>query len=264
MFTLRHDPTGSFTITHVDFLGTMSDREVELDAIRRTYAEYARSGRTMLWTSANPGNRRIKAERDAALVHAVADSLPTSGTVLDLGCGTGELAGIVRQQRPDVRWTGLDLIRESIAVAEQTLPWASWIAGSADRIPLATASIDVAIAETLFSSLPSFGLERDVASEIERVVKPGGWLVWYDIRRSNPRNAAVHGVGTERIDRLFPEWSVDLRTITLLPPLARRLGRFANALYRPLGTIPGLRTHFIGRLGRPISSGGLDRGVPRH
>ncbi len=61
-------------------------------------------------------------------------------------------------------------------------------------VPLDDASVDVVVARVLFSSLPSARLEAAVAAEIGRLLRPGGWLVWLDIRYSNPANPSVHGV----------------------------------------------------------------------
>jgi hypothetical protein len=109
----------------------------------------------------------------------------------------------------------------------------------------------VVVASTLFSSLPSPGFEIAVAAEIDRVLKPGGWLIWYDLRYPNPWNRAVHGVSRTALSRLFPYWSHELHTVTLLPPVARRLGRLTPLLYPALHAIPPLRSHIIGRLQRP-------------
>ncbi|MCA1570295.1 MAG: hypothetical protein LC798_08260 [Chloroflexi bacterium] len=56
----------------------------------------------------------------------------------------------------------------------------------------------------LFSSLPSRDLEVAAANEVARVLAPGGWLIWYDLRYDNPTNPAVHGIGRSGLRRLFP------------------------------------------------------------
>jgi hypothetical protein len=101
------------------------------------------------------------------------------------------------------------------------------------------------------SSLPNDEMERDAAREIARVTRPGGWLVWFDLRYDNPWNAAVHGIDAKRLATLFPGWPQELRSSTVLPPLARRLGRSTPVLYPILELIPPLRSHLIGRLRCP-------------
>lgn len=50
-----------------------------------------------------------------------AHSLPASPRVLDLGCGTGDLALLARQEYPDAQLTLLDLAPNMLAVARQRL-----------------------------------------------------------------------------------------------------------------------------------------------
>ena len=229
------------------------DRERDLAAIRATYARYQRDDRGRIWDPRNAGFARILRDRDRALVDLLRDSLPTEGgAVLDLGSGDGRLAEVARAANlPLASWTGADLDPGAVAVAESAIPWASWVEASADRLPFADGSFDVIVASTLFSSLPSRTLEEAVAREVTRVLRADGWLVWYDLRFDNPFNRAVHGIGARRFADLFPGWRTEVRSVTLLPPLARRLGRATSLLYGPLERIPLLRSHLLGRLRRP-------------
>jgi ubiquinone/menaquinone biosynthesis C-methylase UbiE len=128
---------------------------------------------------------------------------------------------------------------------------ATFRVGSADRLEDDDGSFDILTAITLFSSLPGADLEVAVAREAGRVLRPGGHLVWYDIRYRNPWNKAVHGVSKARLATLFPGWQVQLRSTTVLPPVARRLGRATPVLYPALQAIPPFRSHLVGRLTRP-------------
>ena len=118
-------------------------------------------------------------------------------------------------------------------------------------MPFPDDAFDVAIATTLFSSLPSRDLEERVATEIGRVLRPGGWLVWYDLRFDNPSNRAVHGVNTRRLEALFRDWPSEMRSISVVPPVARHLGRLTPVAYPLLHAIPSMRSHLIGRLRCP-------------
>lgn len=222
-----------------------------LDQIRRTYGDYRDQGRSRLWDTKNPGYARMVRDRDRALLDVIRRSLPAGGAVLDVGCGSGDMADLVRAGIGEVAWTGVDLLPERIAEARRSRPWANWIEASADHLPLEDASFDMALAATLFSSLPTPELEHAVASEIGRVLRPNGWLIWYDLRYANPRNAAVHGIKQPTLQRLFPGWRQELVSITLVPPLARRLGSTTPLTYPLLLKVPFLRSHLIGRLRRP-------------
>ncbi len=182
----------------------------------------------------------------------MADSLPVDGRVLDLGSGDGRFAVVARDAGLRVgSWLGVDLDPLAISRASELAPFATFVEASADRLPLDDASVDVVVASTMFSSLPSPALEVAIAGEIARVLVPRGSLVWYDLRYDNPFNSAVHGIQTTRLAELFPGWSREVRSITLLPPLDRRLGPTTTVTYPLLELAPFLRSHLIGRLERP-------------
>jgi SAM-dependent methyltransferase len=228
------------------------ERAIVLDQIRRTYAEYRSDGRARIWSERNPGYRRLLAERDRALTALIrSDELPAGSRLLDVGCGEGGLAALVGVACPGVEVIGIDLLPDRIEIARQRFPDATFIVGSADDIPIRSASIDVAAALTLFSSIPSPALERLIAEELNRVVRPGGSVLWYDLRHGNPWNKAVHGVSAGRLNQLFPNWTIDVRPISLMPPLARHLGRLTPVLYPVLDRVRPLRSHLVGQLTRP-------------
>jgi SAM-dependent methyltransferase/GT2 family glycosyltransferase len=227
-------------------------RDAELQRIRNTYQRYDSEDRARLWDPRNRGYARMIADRELRLVGLLREGLPpTGGAVLDLGCGTGELAESARAGGIGVTWTGVDLREEMVRQAAAAYPWATFVEASADALPFADGSFDVVIASTLFSSLPSPALEHAAAAEVTRILRPGGWMVWYDLRYDNPRNPAVHGLSEERLRRLFPGWDAELTPMTLLPPLARRLGPATSLLYPLLDALPPLRSHLVGRLRRP-------------
>ena len=231
------------------------DRSADLETIKAAYAQYDTAGRARLWDDRNPGYGMLVADLRRRLLAFIGASLSRDvpSRVLDLGCGTGDLFREVASLGLPLDWQGVDLRPEVVADAEASYPGAVFHVASADQVPLPAASCDVVIAQVLFSSLPSPQLELGVASEVSRLLKPGGWLVWMDIRYSNPANAAVHGISAARLSSLFPSWKADLASVGLIPPVARRLGPAAGILYPLLSTVPALRSHLVGRLRRPGS-----------
>jgi SAM-dependent methyltransferase len=222
------------------------------ERIRETYRGYEAAGRDRIWDPRNPGFARLSRDRDLAIRDLLARSLPgDGGTMLDVGCGDGTLVGEVGRRWPDIVATGLDLQAERIEEARVSVPEATFVVGSADALPFEDAAFDVVTAITLMSSLPTDRMEIDAAREVARVTRPGGWLIWFDLRYDNPNNPAVHGITTQRLSMLFPGWQQELRTSTLIPPIARRLGRTTPVLYPVLEAIPLLRSHLIGRLRCP-------------
>jgi hypothetical protein len=88
----------------------------------------------------------------------------------------------------------------------------------------------------------------NIVSEINRVLAPGGAIVWYDFRMNNPFNRNVRGMTRRKIQSLFSGFGMTWEAISLLPPLARRLGHLTGRLYVPLSSLPFLRTHLLGLL----------------
>ncbi len=223
------------------------------DEIRATYERYAATGRAHLWDPSNRGYARLSDERDRAILELIARSLPAGRPpdILDVGCGDGSLVATIVSRWPDVDASGIDLLPDRIDRALSRQVHARFAVASADALPFPDASLDVVVAVTLFSSIPSDAMEAAVAGEIRRVLRPGGWLVWYDLRFGNPGNPAVHGVSARRLSRLFPSWPKELRSLTVAPPLARRLGRLTPVVYPLLHVIPPVRSHLVGRLQCP-------------
>ena len=75
-----------------------------------------------------------------------------------------------------------------------------------------------------------------------RVLRPGGVMLWYDYHVDNPRNADVRGVTEARDARAVSRCRLDLRRVTLAPPLARALAPHSRLACQLLEAIPFLRT----------------------
>jgi len=93
------------------------------------------------------------------------------GSVLDVGCGTGRLLRKARELWPAAGLTGVDPTQGMIDVARRLTPEATFLAASAEPLPLPDASVDVAI------TTMSFHHWKDRAAgvrEIARVLRPGG------------------------------------------------------------------------------------------
>jgi ubiquinone/menaquinone biosynthesis C-methylase UbiE len=133
---------------------------------------------------------------------ALLDLLPLGpeAEVLDLGAGTGKLTRVlVARYRRVVAVEPLDGMR---AILEQVVPGAESLAGSAETIPVADASVDAVFAAQAFHW---FDHDRAIP-EIARVLRPGGVLALVsngpDESRPNPLPAAyleyLHALRLER------------------------------------------------------------------
>lgn len=104
---------------------------------------------------------------------SVTASLMPGERVLDLGCGAG-LDSLIAAERVgrDGRVVGIDFSADMLARAAATgAEHVSWCRASAEELPLADGSADVALVNGLFNLNP--GRSR-IMAELARVVRPGG------------------------------------------------------------------------------------------
>jgi ubiquinone/menaquinone biosynthesis C-methylase UbiE len=122
-------------------------------------------------------------------------------TLLDVGCGTGRFLRQVRLTYPAMQLKGLDLSAPYLDEARRQLKGlrgADLIEAPAERMPLASESVDVVTSVFLFHELPP-EVRRAVAAEMARVLKPGGLLVFLDSLQMGDRP------GWDGLIEAFPE-----------------------------------------------------------
>lgn len=109
------------------------------------------------------------------------DSGAAGVTLLDLGCGTGNMLSLVREAFPALSLSGLDLSDAYLSRAKRNLrnANATWHAAAAENIPVPDGSVDLVTAVYLFHELPR-KVRAQVLSEVARVLKPGGRFVLVD------------------------------------------------------------------------------------
>lgn len=137
-------------------------------------------------------------------------------TVLDVGCGTGNLtAALLARLSPAGRVVAVDISPAMVAVARRKIddPRVRWHIGDVLQLPLTEASVDRVLC---YSVWPHFEDGAAVAVELARVLRPRGSLhVWHLIPRA--RVNAIHGSAGEavRLDLLAPgeDLAMQLRSL---------------------------------------------------
>ena len=120
--------------------------------------------------------------------------------------------------------------------------------GSAEQLPYPDRQFDVVIASTVFSSILDGDLAQAIAAEMSRVITEDGVILCYDTRYPNPSNPHTRAIGIRQLRQLFPWAIVRATSVTLLPPLARRLGGLTHIGFGSLHAFPPLRSHYLAEL----------------
>lgn len=220
------------------------------DRAARLRDAYRRRGPVEANLVGNPGQVAIVRERDAVVVDLLASVEPPVRALLDLGCGDGAVLAMLAERLHLDRAVGVDLLPERVERAHAARPHLDVRVADGTALPFADASFDAVLAMTVFSSVPG-SIREAMAREIARLVRPGGWFAWYDMRTRNPANPDVRPFRAAEVARLFPGWEIRRRSLTLAPPVARRLGRLSPMAYPLLAAVPALRTHEAGTARRP-------------
>ncbi|HVJ81010.1 MAG TPA: class I SAM-dependent methyltransferase, partial [Planctomycetia bacterium] len=107
-----------------------------------------------------------------------------NAAILDVGCGTGQLAEEILQWFPKVKVRGLDLSVKMIEMAEVRCAEfgerAEFCVGDSEKLPWTGGRFDVVICTHSFHHYPN---QAAVLAEFARVLKPDGELMLVDADR---------------------------------------------------------------------------------
>lgn len=111
--------------------------------------------------------------------------------VVDVGCGSGGfLRQLVDWGADPTRLVGTEYQPERIALARlRSAPGLRWHLGDLDFAP--DGSFELAVANTVFSSILDQRARARLAAAMWRCVMPGGWCMVFDLRYNNPCNAQI-------------------------------------------------------------------------
>lgn len=221
----------------------------DLDRLRIEYADReVRLADSDIYSPFNIGHQFISQQRQRAAL----DMLRNQGirtlkglTIFELGCGKGGILQEYMSYGADPRQLhGADLLLDRVSEAHHRLPGLSLSCADGQYLPYPTASFDLVLQYTVFSSILDTDVKTNLARELVRIVRPGGLILWYDFWL-NPTNKQTKGIAPAEIRQLFGECDYRFKRITLAPPIARRLALVSWILCEYLEKLKLFNTHYL-------------------
>jgi ubiquinone/menaquinone biosynthesis C-methylase UbiE len=165
--------------------------------------------------------------------------------LLEIGWGSGRiLQEFLNFGMPSRNLYGLDLLMNRLSQAHEQLPVSQLVNADAQVIPFRSGSFDVVTQYTALSSILDSVIRERVAAGMLRILKPGGFIIWYDFWL-NPANPQTHGIRPAEIRSMFPGCRLQFQKITLAPPLARRLVPISWAAAFFLESLRIFNSHYL-------------------
>jgi ubiquinone/menaquinone biosynthesis C-methylase UbiE len=148
--------------------------------------------------------------------------------VLDLACGTGVAALLVKQRYPRCDVTGLDVDARILETARRRLAKAGvsavdLVCAPAERTGLEAASFDTVISTLAFHHLPPRS-KGDAAGEVARLLRVGGTFLLVDLQ---PRTRTVPTLTEQQATS--PKWAFPSKTADELRQVFSRAGLDVHA-----------------------------------
>jgi phosphoadenosine phosphosulfate reductase len=109
---------------------------------------------------------------------------PRFARVLDVGCGFGETARLMAQQRPGLDFVLLNVVQEQLDRAPESF---ERVCGNAHDLPFPDASFDALMFNAALCNMDA----RVALAEAARVLKPSGVLFLNELLRNDGDNAAL-------------------------------------------------------------------------
>ncbi|MDI9566725.1 MAG: class I SAM-dependent methyltransferase [Brevefilum fermentans] len=165
--------------------------------------------------------------------------------ILEIGCGRGGvMLGFLRYGATASNLSGIDILLDRVVLAKQTLPESKISCADGQFLPYESAQFDILLQFTAFSSILDPQIKRNMASEMLRVLKPDGVILWYDFWW-NPTNPQTAGIKPKEIKILFSNCVFKLHKITLAPPIARLIVPISWALAVILESLKVFNSHYL-------------------
>jgi ubiquinone/menaquinone biosynthesis C-methylase UbiE len=253
--------------------------EKELDRIKEEYARRDSSGQLNIYSYQNPAFAFHMKEREQTILKMLKKeniNLPNCD-VLEVGCGTGHILQRFLEFGTKTS-TGIDLMQNRIEEGQKSYPRVKLLQGDASHLPFENEQFDLVMQFMCLSSVLDSNMRKQIANEMWRVLKPGGDILFYDMRPctymhglvfkliglfrgvlkklrrtavevkneniQTQRATPIHLFDLKEIKELFPRGSMHYQSASLDFNLASVAAKSYLLAYA-LSCLPFLRTHSL-------------------
>lgn len=108
------------------------------------------------------------------MVSELISRVPAPRTVLDIGCGLGELYGYLKKNHVGCNFYGTDFADSAITRNRAKYPDAQWVAGDIGELPFDDAKFDVVVS---CETLEHMEDPQKLADDMMRHCKPAGTII---------------------------------------------------------------------------------------
>lgn len=171
----------------------------ELQRIREAYERRDMSGMSREFSLDNPAFLFHMQEREWSMLSELkrAGFLFQRSSVLEVGAGTGHILQRFSEFGAE-RVVGVDLMLHRVASGTRKYRMPELCVANAASLPFGDGCFDLVSQFMCISSVLDLELRGRIASEMWRVLKPGGIFLSYDLRPPNPVSKLRFAVGSFR------------------------------------------------------------------
>ena len=156
--------------------------------------------------------------------------------VIDIGCGSSsQLISLVSLGFNQNNLFGIDINKDDIAFAKKNYPLLNLSYQDATNLDFKNEYFDLTYESTMFVQITNTKISQQIANEMIRITKKGGFLIIFDWRYGKFNNPNFLACNKRRIKEMFAlNKSTKLVSIErgmLIPPIGRFLSGNISSLY---------------------------------
>ena len=222
----------------------------ERQRVEDEYKKYSKTGNLYdLWSIFNPMPLYSHQKKEKMLLKLLKPykNAISSFKILDIGCGHGDLLHQLIMYGANLyNLYGFDIRFDTVKAGKTQYPFLNLINSNAQMLPFQDNTFDIVCLMTCLSSIPDQSTKRNIVKEVDRVLKKGGFIVYYDLKSPRYINNNLKGIPKSELLSLFPNYNITLYSTTLNCGLVKRIINISWLVTEIIEKIKVFNTNYIG------------------